>query len=145
MLATETAQTCVADKPTSSLPSDLLVEQFRSQIAGRIADLSCREIVLDFQHFPRISSRLINELIGTHLELRLHDRSLRLVNVQPEVCNVFKLLRLDRTLDFSEVSQCSESKHVSPVLAHRVDDAEKNSAFFLRRFAVRTLALLRHP
>ena len=139
-----TAPVVPISSTTSTYPTDQFVDCFRSQTAACIADEKCCEVVVDFEHFPTISSRLINELIRTHLELRLDDRSMRLVNVHPPVAEVLRLLRLDRTLPFTELVVCPESEQASQGTKHRVDAAEKYPTFFLRRFASRTLGLLRH-
>ncbi len=141
---TQTAPIASTNATSASHPTDQFVELFRKLTAACVADEKCREVVVDFEQFPAISSRLINELIRTHLELRLHDRTMRLVQVHPQVAEVLRLLRLDRTLPFTELLPCPENEQSSVGLKHRVDAAEKIPTFFLRRFASRTLSLLRH-
>ena len=132
-----------AEAITAPTPDvDPLVVRFRSHIAECVADPKCREIVVDFEQFPLISSRLINELIRTHLQLRLSDRSMRLVNVLPHIAEVLKLLRIDRTIEFSEVPICIESGQPSKLIKQRVDRPENLPTDFLR-VASRTLSLLR--
>ena len=95
------------------------------------------EVVLDLTETQAISSFFINELIRANLRLRMTDRRLLLVNVQPCVCEVLRLLRLDRTFEYEPAKICSESGQESAAIKHRVDPAENPGTFFLRRFASR--------
>ena len=95
------------------------------------------ELILDLQETQTISSFFINELIRISLRLRMTDRRLLIVNVQPHVCEVFRLLRLDRTFEFVPVPVCAETEQASAANKHRVDAAEKAGTFFLKRFASR--------
>ncbi len=96
------------------------------------------EVVLDLNETPMISSHLINELIRISLRLRMTERRLLLINVQPPVCEVLRLLRLDRTFEYQPaVLVCEKTEQQSPAIKHRMEAAEKSGGFFLRRFASR--------
>ncbi len=94
-------------------------------------------VVLDLAEMPIISSNLINELIRTNLRLRMSERRLLLKNVQPTVCEMLKLLRLDRTFEYESAPVCVENEQSSPAIRQRFDAAEKTTSFFLRKFASR--------
>ena len=96
------------------------------------------EVVLDMSETPMISSYLINELIRISLRLRMTERRLLLTNVDPQVCEVLRLLRLDRTFEYQPaVVACEQTGQASAAIKQRFDPAEKSGGFFLRRFASR--------
>lgn len=105
------------------------------------ADPVQREIVLNLQDAQVISSSLINELIRISLRLRMSERRLLLTNVQPHVCEVLRLLRLDRTFEYRPaVAVCEGIEQASTAIEHRRDPAQKIAGFFLRRSALRSLS-----
>ena len=93
--------------------------------------------MLDMADMQVISSQFVNELIRINLRLRMSERHLLMTGVQPTVCEVLKLLRLDRTFDYEPAAICAENEQTSPAIKQRFDAAEKNTSFFLRKFASR--------
>ncbi len=111
------------------------------EVERQAGDPIQREIVLDLQHTQVISSFFINELIRIRLRLRMTERRLLLTNVQPHVCEVLRLLRLDRTFEYQPaVAVCEETEQASAAFKHRLDPTHKVAGFFLRRFALRSLS-----
>ena len=108
--------------------SDILLELER-----KIRDPLLHDVVLDMAETPVISSRFVNELIRINLRLRMTERRLLLINVQPTVCELLKLLRLDRTFDFEPVPVCIENEQPCLAIKQRNNAAEKTSFFFLRK------------
>lgn len=94
-------------------------------------------VVLDLAETPIISSHFVNELIRINLRLRMTERRLLLINVQPTVCEMLKLLRLDRTFDYEPTRVCIENEQPSPAIKQRFDANKKTPSFFLRKFASR--------
>ncbi len=115
--------------------SDMLLELER-----QICDPLQHDVVLDLVETLSISSHFVNELIRINLRLRMTERRLLLINVQPTVCEVLKLLRLDRTFDYETVPDCVENKQPSLPIKQRLDAAQKTSTF-LRRFSSSPFAL----
>ena len=115
--------------------SDMLLELER-----QICDPLQHDVVLDLVETLSISSHFVNELIRINLRLRMTERRLLLINVQPTVCEVLKLLRLDRTFDYEPVPDCVGNKQPSLPIKQRLDAAQKTSTF-LRRFSSRPFAL----
>jgi len=114
-----------------------IVELIR-EVERQAGDPLQPEVVLDLSEMQVISSYLINELIRISLRLRLTERRLLLTNVQPHVCEILRLLRLDRTFEYQPaVLVCHETEQASPAIKHRRDPAQKTGGFFLRRFANR--------
>ena len=107
--------------------SDMLLELER-----QICDPLQHDVLLDLVETRRISSHFVNELIRINLRLRMTERRLLLINVQPTVCEVLKLLRLDRTFDYEPVPDCVENEQPSPPIKQRFDAAQKTSSFLLR-------------
>ena len=103
----------------------------------QISDPLQLEVVLDLAETPVISSHFVNELIRINLRLRMAERRLLLINVQPTVCEMMKLLRLDRTFEYKPIPVCVENEQASPAIKQRFDASEKTSSFFLRKFASR--------
>lgn len=95
------------------------------------------EVVLDMAETQGISSHFVNEMIRINLRLRMSERRLRLINVPPNICEVLKLLRLDRSFDCEPAPCCVENEQASPTIKQRRDAAEKSATFFLRKFASR--------
>ena len=116
----------------------------QSQLSDLLRNLECQvgdplrsEVVLDLAETHVISSFFINELIQVSLRLRMTERRLVLVNVQPSVCEVLKLLRLDRTFEVQPIAICEESEQSSATFRQRTDPPQNQNSFFLRRFASR--------
>ncbi len=107
------------------------------ELERQIGDPLRLEIVLDMAETPVISSGFVNELIRVNLRMRMSGRRLLLINVQPTICEVFKLLRLDRTFDFEPIPICIENKHASSTIKQTSDPAQKTSNLFLRKFVSR--------
>lgn len=107
------------------------------ELERQVSDPLLSEIVVDMADMPVLTSHFVNELIRTNLRLRMTERSLLLVNVQPTACEVLKLLRLDRTFDYKPAPTCEENEQASPAIRQRFDAAEKSPSFFLRKFASR--------
>ncbi len=107
------------------------------ELERQVSDSLQREIVLDMAETQVFSSHFVNELIRMNLRLRMSERRLVLINVQPTVCEALKLLRLDRTFDYEPAVVCDENEQTSPPIKQRFDAAEKTSNFFLRKFASR--------
>ena len=107
------------------------------ELERQISDPLQHDVVLDMAETFVFSSHFVNELIRINLRLRMTERRLLLVNVQPPVCELLKLLRLDRTFDFEPPPVCVENEQARPTIKQRFDAAEKSSSFFLRKFASR--------
>jgi anti-anti-sigma regulatory factor len=108
-----------------------------AELERQIGDPLKLEVILDMAETPIISSQFVNELIRTNLRLRMTERRLLLINVQPTVIELLKLLRLDRTFDCEPVPNCIENEQTSAVIKQRFDATEKTSFFLLRKFASR--------
>ncbi len=113
------------------------LSELLSDLERQVCDPLLCEVVLDLAETQVISSFFINELIRVSLRLRMTDRRLLLINVQPSVCEVLKLLRLDRTFEFESIPVCDETGQASATIKQRTDPAQKARTFFLRRFASR--------
>ncbi len=113
------------------------ISELLSEAERQACDPNELEVVLDLAELSVISSQFINELIRINLRLRMTDRRMLLVNVEPPVCEVLRLLRLDRTFEYIPIAVCNENGQESAVLKHRIDAAEKSGNYFLRRFAAR--------
>jgi anti-anti-sigma regulatory factor len=113
------------------------ISELMLELENQISDPRLREVVLDMADLPIISSRFVNDLIRINLHLRMTERHLLLINVQPTVCELLKLLRLDRTLDYQLVPICDENEQASLAIRQRFDSTEKPTSFFLRKFASR--------
>jgi len=107
------------------------------ELERQISDPLQRDVILDMAETLVFSSNFVNELIRINLRLRMTERRLLLINVQPTVCEMLKLLRLDRTFDFEPAPVCVENEQASPAIKQRFDAAEKTASFFLRKFASR--------
>lgn len=113
------------------------ISQMLLELERKISDPMQHEVVLDLAETPVFSSQFVNELIRINLRLRMTERRLLLINVQPTACEVLRLLRLDRTFDFEPALVCVENEQSSAAIKQRFDPAEKTPSFFLRKFASR--------
>lgn len=113
------------------------ISEILLDLERQISDPLLREVVLDMAEMPVIASNFVNELIRINLRLRMTERRLLLTNVQPTVCEVLRLLRLDRTFDFESAPVCVENEQASLAIRQRFDAGEKTSSFLLRKFASR--------
>ena len=100
------------------------------ELERQISDPLQTAVVLDLAETAIISSYFVNQLIRINLRLRMTERRLVLINVQPTVCEVLKLLRLDRTFDYEPVPICEGIEQASSAIRQRFDAPKKLPLFF---------------
>lgn len=115
--------------------ADLLLELER-----QIGDPSQLEVVLDLSETPIITSNFVNELIRINLRLRMDERRLLLINVQPLLSEMLKLWRLDRTFDYEPTPVCAENGQASPSNRQQSGATLKTPSIFLQKFTSRFVA-----
>ena len=71
---------------------------------GTTAGCSESSLFVDMSEIERITSEGLNELIGLNSEARSRGISIQLLDVCPNVRDVFKLTRLERMFEFGTVA-----------------------------------------
>lgn len=110
----------------------LNVDQFR-QTCTEQAAANKADVVVDFSSIAAVDSIFINELIRVHLGLREQGRELCLTNVQPQIANFLRLLRLDRSLKFTEA--CNQTEQSCQTTAQPPDTGRGVVNYLLESFS----------
>jgi len=75
-----------------------------------LLDQGQNQILIDMANVTYISSSVLGVLITTYRELQSSNGTIKLVNVQPSVSNLFSITRIDRIIEmFNDIDTALKS------------------------------------
>jgi anti-sigma B factor antagonist len=78
------------------------IEELGRELYQVLEYKNCSKLVLDFSAVEFLSSATIGKLISLGRKAKLCKAELRLCNMRPEICEIFRLCNLERVFDLRE-------------------------------------------